>query len=423
VSPSLSDGFTERFISFALAQPAKFGRENFAGDPIVEIFVNTVRVSFSIEVDVYVAWECPPDVVILTPPSGNVLIRSERLDTLLVEFHRLREILPTFGGELAREVPTAQIYRWMAEFLIGYRNSSLALDALELRPDLTGLQLGIWNPFRDETLASIPQAPRIALQCFSMAHEIGHLRYPDDRSLDLYYEIDGLSVMSHLDYDARQNPDGGVEAIRKFATHFIDAPQLISEMRADLFALECVGEFLSETGSLAPETAVALALSACEALIFVYHCKEICRLIAQLASGSMERVDYDRMRLADQIAWVGRARAIGRRAGLLLARLEGGDERNFARNVPRIDAIIRRDETARLLLEQAMGMCAEALADAATAGLRPPGHDERLRDKADLRLELFYILIAFGCPGGVDVIDYLRNADSSFHRLEDRTTS
>lgn len=164
-------------------------------------------------------------------------------------------------------------------------------------------------------------------------------------------------------------------------------------------------------------------MSACEALIFVYHCKEICRLIAQLASGSIERVDYDRMRLADQIAWVGRARAIGRRAGLLLARLEGGDERDFARNVPRIDAIIRRDETARLLLAQAMGMCEEALADAATAGLCPPGHDERLRDKADLRLELFYILITFGCPGSVDVVDYLRNADSSFHRLEDRTTS
>jgi hypothetical protein len=178
VSPNPPDDLTKQFISFALDQPAKFGRENFAGDPIVKIFVNTVRVSYSIDVDVYVAWECPPDVVIVTPPSGSVLIRSERLDTLLVEFHRLREVLPVFGGELGQSVATAQIYRWMAEFLIGYRNSSLALDALDLRPDLTGLQLGIWNPFRDETLASIPQAPRVALQCFSLAHEIGHLRFP-----------------------------------------------------------------------------------------------------------------------------------------------------------------------------------------------------------------------------------------------------
>lgn len=211
----------------------------------------------------------------------------------------------------------------------------------------------------------------------------------------------------------------GAEAIRALATHFIDAPQLVSEIRADLFALECVGEFLSVTGSLAPETAVALALSACEALIFVYHGKEICRLITQFASGSVKRTGYDRMRLANQIAWVGRARAIGRRAGLLLARLEGGDERDFARNVPRIDAIILRDQTARLLLEQALGVCERALADAAGAGRRPPEHDERLRDRPDLRLELFYILIAFGCPGSVDVIDYLRNADSSVHQLRD----
>lgn len=36
----------------------------------------------------------------------------------------------------------------------------------------------------------------------------------------------------------------------------------------------------------------------------------------------------------------------------------------------------------------------------------------RVEQDGDLRLDLFYILVAFGCPGGVNVIAYLRAMQS-----------
>ena len=422
-TPDLSDDLAHEFVSFALSRPAQFGPENFAGDPLVEQFVDVVLRTFSLDVRMYVSWECPPNVTIVGLPTGNALLRSERLDTLLVEFYRLRQVQPLFDGPLAQDVAQAQVLRWMCEFLIGYRHSPLALDALELRPALPGLELGIWNPFRDETLSSIPALPKVALQCFSLGHELGHLVRSVEPGAGLDSQVDGMPVMSHLDYDFRaSNPTSvALDRFREYCTQAVNAPQLLTEIKADLFGLDCVAEFLCRTHSCTPETAVSVALSACEALIFLYHCKEICRLLARVASGDLERGTYEKLRFVDGLNWAARSRGVGRRAGITLTSLEGGTAADLNRNVDRIDAIILGTGGARRQLADAMDACEQSLLRHAERRSRGgPDRAEvgrRLEGRPELRLELYYLLIAFGCHGSVDVVTYLMSAGETAHHV------
>jgi hypothetical protein len=348
-----------------------------------------------------------------------------RLDTILVEFYRLQQIQALFDGQLASDVARAQVYRWMAEIIIGYRNSRLALDALRARPSLPGLEFKIWNPFRDETLASIPIERRVALQCFSLAHEIGHLTDGQIRSVGIRTEIDGLPVLSHITYDFRAtgSPPEEVEKLGEFCEREVDADQLISEISADLFAFDAVCTFLTRVVGCSPELAVDLSLMSCEALIFVYHLKERCRLLTQVATSRIGADDYPLYQFLNGLAWSARSRAIGRRAGIILTYLEEGSPDDFNRNVGRIDALIRRTQKQRNCVQDAIEACDETLLELVLGHLSQDAPSQSLSDRLsedpDLRIELFYLLIAFGCSGGVDVEGYLNSMDEMVHKVVD----
>jgi hypothetical protein len=423
--PDSGHEYSDEFVSFALARPAQFGVENFAGDPIVEQYFDTVLSGFSLDVEIYVSWECPADVVIVGLPVGNALIRSERLDTLLVEFYRLQQIQSLFDGVLAHDVVRSQVFRWMCECIIGYRNSTLAVDALLLRPPLPGLELGIWNPFRDETLNSIPFPERIALQCFSLGHELGHLAQARENDANLYDVIDGLPIMSHIDYEFRASglSSDELDRLHEYWENRIDAAQLATEITADRFAFDTVAEYLHHAELGVPEESVRLALTSCEALTFLYHCKETCRLLARVAAGALDLDEYVEQQFLANCQWVARARAVARRAGITLTMLEGGSGTDdFNRNVDRIDALILRTGDARSRLATAMESCEESLLAKAQQYSQQDQGQDNLRqglEDPDLRLELYYILIAFGCHGAVEVNSYLTAISQAIQRVRD----
>ena len=413
--------FTDEFVSFTLRRPAEYGRENFAGDPLVEEYISWVTKVLSHDVRVYVSWQCPPDVSILDVPAGSVLLRSERLDTLLVEYHRLVQGLDLFGDDLAQRVASSQILRWMCEFLIGYRNSPLAVEALMLRPELPGLHFSVWNPFRDETLESLLPADRTALQCFSLGHEIGHLHQGRGDDNTLLTIVDGLPVMNHLNYEFRDSMTSEeLSRFHDYLTQNIDADQLVSEIRADLFGLQTVAEFLHRALDCEPEESVLLGLSAVEALAFVYHCKETCRLLNELAVGKLTDAEYEARTFAHSFEWYARAKAALRRAGFTLAELEGRRPGDLQRNVARVDEYAFQGSRSRQNLAAALDNCAEMLRTKALAIQRAPRYKEdptSWRLGPDLRLELYYILIAFGCPGSVVVEDYLTSASRAVQHV------
>jgi hypothetical protein len=416
--------FTHEFVSFSLARPAQFGLENFAGDPLVKLFYEWVLDSSALDVKIYVSWECPPDVsVIGLPTGGAALIRSERLDTMLVEFYRLQHIQSMFGGGLADDIVLGQVLRWMAEFLIGYRHSALAMDALQSRPVLEGVQPGIWNPFRDETLNSIPVETRVALQCFCLAHELGHLAEEVAGATSIHTKIDGISVVSHIDYELRNSgcDPAELENFRRYCESEINAPQLVAEIQADLFAFDRVCEFLYSALSCSPETCVALALASFQALIVLYHCKEICRLLAQVTTGDLGGEGHEELRFLNRMQWVARARAIGRRAGITLTHLEQGSVDDYQINVTRIDALIGETQAQRDRVSDMLQVCDESLLrsaiDRSRGDLVIPMLSERFELDPDLRLEVYYLLIAFGCSGAVNAVDYLIDMDRTVHNV------
>src|SRR5262245_39795851 len=83
----------------------------------------------------------PPDVMILRTSAGNAVIRSERLDTLLVEYYRFQHLHSIWSEDLSRDVTASIVLRWMSEFFIGYRHPELALLAQRLRPKLPGMRI------------------------------------------------------------------------------------------------------------------------------------------------------------------------------------------------------------------------------------------------------------------------------------------
>jgi hypothetical protein len=161
-------------VKAALPVGAEFGREKFAGDPLVHHFCEWAKEALAVEVQIFVSWSCPPDVSLLTSSGTNILIRSERFDTLLVEYLHLKRAGLATNPVLTNLILSSAVLRWMAEFLLGCRWPQAALyaamRALELRIDPRPP-----NPFRDEMLASIHEVERAALQCFCLAHELGHL--------------------------------------------------------------------------------------------------------------------------------------------------------------------------------------------------------------------------------------------------------
>lgn len=418
-----------RLVDFALPKPCEFGEENFAGDPMVRAFCDLLRQRHQLDFHVFVAWACPPDVKVLQPRGGggSAIIRSERLDTLLIEYYHLRGLHHLWESSLVRNVSAAGVLRWMCEFLIGYRQPELAVLAQTLRPDTAGVRLT--NPFRDETLASLPDLERAALQCFSLGHEVGHLLIPKRKDATLDVVVDGLSLGQHVRTQEQQEgavPEGQLAALAEVRERELDAANLLNEVEVDLFAFGTVVDFLCRVFDCSAEVAVAAAMLSFECQSFVYGCKGTCHLLSRVAAGELNEEGFRRQDYLIGVEIATRARAVVRRAGLVWAVAEhptppaGG--RDYNAYVNKIDAMITptigfRSLMAEVLSEQAYTILATLHGNAGTR--RGSWLDSLLRkaeQDSQLRLDLFYILIAFGCSGAVDPVAYLRQMRSTSQR-------
>src|SRR5687768_6235665 len=175
-------------VGAALPRFAEFELENFAGDPLVKEFADEMRSSFDLPLPIWVSWACPPDTIVLRSPLGNALIRSERFDSLLIEFFDLKRLVlnPAVKAVRKKFIQSA-VARWQTEFFIGYRMPLHAFDALD-RVSADGIIFDT-RPFRDDNLDSMPPIERAALQCFSLGHEMGHVIAPDRANTSLDDEV------------------------------------------------------------------------------------------------------------------------------------------------------------------------------------------------------------------------------------------
>ena len=407
----------------ALEKPCEFSEENFAGDPLVREFCESLRAEFDVDMKIYVSWACPPNVVVVKSKVGNAIIRSERLDTLLVEFHHLRRVQKSLSGEMAREVVSSLILRWMCELLLGFKRPDLAIFAQTLRsqnPEIRAITGGVWNPFRDETLASVHPLERTAIQCFCLAHEVGHLLNERRVKVSLETEVDGLSIVRHLERSASDSgvSDEVLEVFRTIWERRLDAENLMSEVDADLFAFGCVVQFLSRGLSYPLEDSIEATLRAFEAQLFIHTCKHSCRLLRQHATRALGEGDFVERSYLEGAEYLVRARATVRRAGILWAVLDHPAPppkgRPYNAYVERVDSMLAPGEAMTSLVmeilvrhERTLFRAIEQDSDAGQEGW----FDvllEFVKDDADLRLDFYYILVAFGCAGSVDVVDYLR---------------
>lgn len=414
-----------RLVDFALPTPCEFREENFAGDPLVRAFCDLLRKRHELDFHVVVAWACPPDVKVLQSRdrSLSALIRSERLDTLLVEYYHQRRLHRYWADDLAREVSTAAVSRWMCEFLIGYRQPGLAILAHHLRSSLPGIKLT--NPFRDETLASIPELERTAVQCLNLGHEIGHLLIPKQKNVTLEALVDGLSLAQHIRDQEQQEGvvlDDAHAVLAEIRERELDAATLLNEIEVDLFAYSAVVDFLCRVFSCPIEMAIEATLLSFECQSFIYGCKGTCQLLSRVADGDLSKEEFHLRNYLTGIEIATRARAVVRRAGLIWTVAEhpsspaGG--RDYNRYVRKIDALIRPTVGFTWLMGDVLRDLVHALLAAleANAGSRREMWRNSLLNQletdAQLRLDIYYILLAFGCSGAIDAVAYLQKMQS-----------
>ena len=418
----MSSDVLRQLVEFSLPKPCDFGEENFAGDDVVQSFCSRLTEALGLEVSYFVSWACPPDVSVISTPVGQAVVRSERLDTLLVEYHNLQRAHHVLDDSLATEVLASAALRWLSEFLIGYRQPGLALLAQRLRPKLDGLR---WtSPFRDETLASIPELERAALQCVCLAHEIGHLQWPRRPEATLDHEFDGLPLAEHIAWGDREtsNSEQVLTALSKRWRAHLDAPTLVSEIEADLFSLYNVVEFQCNVLGYSLEQAFRATLRAFEAQLFVCMAKNTARLLVSSLQCNTSKAEF---LLEDYLLgteYLARARAVARRAGILWAIGEqphaAPGTRQYDEYVRRIDALIIEVQPFTQLASATLVRSAHLLFDT-MASSRDRTREwldkqfEILESDSRLRLDMFEILIAFGCPGSVDVTGYLRRMQST----------
>lgn len=399
-------------VKSALPPLTEYSEENWGGDPHVERFCELLAQQLGIRAKVFVAWACPLIVRKLTCGRLTVVIRSERLDTLLVEYARLTAWAARAGsGPDVMEMCESAVLRWMAEILIGQQRSSVALAAHEKGRRLTFRFRP--SPFRDETLASIAECERTAIQCFSLAHEFGHVQFAKRGGVDLDFLVDGISLRRHLQRDLP--PEDGGEGLLKR----LDAASVLNEIEADLFALDRVARYLLWTFECEPRDAIRYVLNACEAQFFVAGCKATCETLGAALSTGADHGEFSEGDLLAGLSWAVRARAVTRRAGILWAQLEhpGAKLRaaDINRYVPLVDAMWgsrqigmgvtsdRLSTHAQSLFHEFSGLGPERLAAIFDQQL------DRIRADGNLKSELWEILIAFGCHGATGVTDYLEN--------------
>ena len=129
----------------------------------------------------------------------HVLVRSERFDSLLVEYVRLSNSFFGQPPSVQKDLIESSFARWMAEFFIGYRRPTEAIAALSISHSYDN-RMAV-SAFRDETLAALPDLPGAAVQCFCLAHEIGHVLFPGNNDVSLETAVDGLPLSRHVERD------------------------------------------------------------------------------------------------------------------------------------------------------------------------------------------------------------------------------
>jgi hypothetical protein len=401
-----------RLVDLALPKPCEFGEENFAGDPLVRAFCDLLRERHGLDFHVFVAWACPPNVMVVRSAAGSAVIRSERFDTLLIEYYHLRRLHNLWAEKLARDVAAAAVLRWMCEMLIQAT-----------------------NPFRDETLASLPDLERAALQCFSLGHEVGHLLIRKQKNVTLDAIVDGLSLAQHIHTQERQEgvvSDELRAAYAEVRERNLDAANLLNEVEVDLFAFGNVVEFLCQEFRCPVEAAINASLLAFECQSFVYGCKGTCHLLSRAAAGVLSESEF---RLRDYLVGVeivARSRAVMRRAGLVWAVAEQptppGKGRDYNAYVRKLDALLLPSVGFRSLISDVLAEQVYVLLAAIEENAGPDRGawlDSLLNvieQDPRLRLDMYYILIAFGCSGAVDVVGYLRRMRSRSLSTDEKPT-
>jgi hypothetical protein len=417
-----SDPTIRLLVGATLPVSATFGRENFAGDPVVREFFDRARKTLNIDPEIFVSWSCPPDVFIIKSSTANILVRSERFDTLLVEYFHLRYFAKTERSSgVLDEVYNTSILRWMFEFFLGNGDVSYALYAISKAHENYRTRLEK-IPFRPLSLASLPEIQRAAMQCFCLAHEMAHLVQDKVSDPSLFSEIDGLRLVDHLNREleaARLTQDRKDKMLRSALAN-IDAANLLQEIDADLIAVELVSVFLATHFAASFEDAIYATLDAFEAQCFMYAMKHSCSLFRNYGGDSNQ---YGALLLDD---WLGatqtalRARCATRRAGIIWAQYAEPNEKFSAekvnRYVPRVDAmIVDHDEfledTSRLVHSQLISLFEE---------LPPAQSDQdkalfialidKVRSSEKIKMDICHAMIAMGFSSATDVVRYFEKA-------------
>lgn len=413
------DSVTEFKVGASLPQGAMFGRENFAGDPIIREFFESMSSFFDLQVDIFVSWACVPDVLILRTRDEHILVRSERFDTLLVEYVRLSNSLFGQSADVQQELIESSFARWMAEFFIGYRKPLEAIEALLIWHFHTNRL--VTSAFRDEILSSVPDLQRTALQCFCLAHEIGHVLYPTKDDASLKSTVDGISLSRHVDRDmweAKLEPDAR-HALQSIVDDELDASHLLNEIEADLFAFENVVRFLYAKFECEIKEAIHATLVAYEAQSHVYAWKNTCLQLRGVSEGKIGRSEFTKNDWLYGLLTSVRSRCVLRKAAFVWARLKFQDAKRSIEDinslVPKIDEIYLDEQENLYAIAECSHQLSMRTLESILESKEHPGTRiletglQKLNELPELKLDLFYILVVFGCPGGTDVELFIKN--------------
>jgi hypothetical protein len=195
----------------------------------------------------------------------------------------------------------------------------------------------------------------------------------------------------------------------------IDASVLLREIDADLIALELVAVFVANTFEVSAETALQMSLTAYEAQTFLYATKHTCLLLKRYAGRHESHDDFMRDDWLAGLQFSMRARCMLRRAGILLSRwCAPGEDQTAAtinRFVPVVDAMFLGSSDYRADLAVAAHREAENLLAAAPRWNADRGRAlmEAARKSVEIKLDLLYMMVAMGFPGGTDPIRWFEH--------------
>ena len=401
-----------------LPDEALFGKENYAGDELVRAFMDDVKGQFDLDFEVYVSWQCLPDVTVLRSGNGkSIVIRSERLDTLLIEYLKLYNDLIR---SLQPEYAMASIYRWMAEYFVGLRQPHHALSALLKCHDVSAEKAEV-IPFRDETLASVQDMVRCAVQCFSLAHEVGHIIWPVNEPPTLLDPVDGIAPLRHLSRDFEEGGfSGDLGLTVDDVAEKIGAAQLFSELNADFFAFESVFQFLYNNFDCEMSGAVKMSLLAAQGQYFMDSLRAFATTIVKCGNTQQEvdRVLQEDFVVNSQTSI--RARCLLRRAGISWAAVECQTSKPSVdvinEYVPKIDRMVIEGFEVRRLLHSCSTRCGFTVMSEIQKERKNSTSEDAinqklaiLEDDRSLSMDMYYLLIAYGCSGAVRPDAYLRS--------------